>query len=118
MSSTRVVRFSYREHEWPEDIEGAEMAEAFLLRTVAEGRWEDLTGEDPLDDLTSLDSLVERWTSVVVGEWEMPGDAVGVPVGKLRALMAGGGWTFESGSFTEFEGNHNDTEITVRLGRV
>jgi hypothetical protein len=112
-----TIRFSYREHEWPEDLEGAEAAEAELLRRATEGRWEELPdGREP-DDCPTLDALVGRWTEVVVGEWKMPPAAVDVPVAKLRTLMADGGWTFGAGSFLEFEGHHNDTEITVRLGR-
>ena len=39
--------------------------------------------------------------------------AVQIPFEKLTALMTQGNWSFVGGSFMEFEGHHNDTEITV-----
>ena len=44
-------------------------------------------------------------------------EAVRLPFDRLRAIIADGGWTFACGEFMEFEGHHNDTEITVRLVR-
>jgi hypothetical protein len=40
---------------------------------------------------------------------------VKIPFDKLAALLARGGWSIVGGDFMEFEGNHNDSEITVVL---
>ncbi|MEV0456282.1 hypothetical protein [Catellatospora methionotrophica] len=112
-----LLRFSYFEHDWDESIEGPEAMEAELLRRAAEGEWHEVADVAP-DEFATLDELVQRAEEVIVGEWEMPVDAVRLPLGKLRAIIADGGWTFVAGEFSDFEGHHNDTELLVRLDRT
>ncbi|GAA1376926.1 hypothetical protein [Catellatospora chokoriensis] len=111
-----LLRFSYFEHDWDEDIEGVEAMEAELLRRAAEGEWHEVVDDEP-DEFDTLDDLVQRAEEVVVGEWEMPVEAVRQPLDKLRAIIADGGWTFATGEFSDFEGHHNDTELLVKLVR-
>ncbi|WP_155375066.1 hypothetical protein [Catellatospora vulcania] len=112
----RLLRFSYFEHEWDEDINGAEAMEAELLRRAAEGRWQEVDDDEP-DEFATFDELAQRAVEVVVGEWEMPAAAVELPLDMLRAVIAEGGWSFAAGEFSDFEGHHNDTEYTVKLVR-
>lgn len=111
-----LLRFSYFEHDWDESIEGVAAMEAELLRRAAEGEWHEVVDDEP-DEFATFDELAQRAEEVVVGEWEMPAQAVRLPLDKLRAFMAEGGWTFVAGEFSDFEGHHNDTEYLVRLGR-
>ncbi|MEV4416837.1 hypothetical protein [Catellatospora sp. NPDC049609] len=112
-----LLRFSYCEHDWiTEDIDGPEAAEAVLLRVASEGDWCEVDEAEP-DEFDSLDALVERAEGVVAGEWQMPADAVRLPVDKLRTIIAEGGWTFAAGEFSEFVGNNQDTELLVKLVR-
>jgi hypothetical protein len=50
-----------------------------------------------------------------MGDPNQPPEVVELPFEKLAVLMAAGNWRFVGGDFMEFEGNHNDTEITVIL---
>ncbi|GAB4059903.1 hypothetical protein [Catellatospora paridis] len=111
-----LLRFSYFEHDWDEDIEGVEAMEEELLRRAAVGEWQQVDDEEP-DEFSTLDELVQRAEEVIVGEWEMPAEAVRLPLDKLRAIIAEGGWTFATGEFSDFEGHHNDTELMVKLVR-
>ncbi len=112
-----LLRFSYFEHDWiEEDIDGPEAAEATLLRVAAEGDWFEVDDVEP-ETFDTLDALAERAEQVVVGEWKMPAAAVRVPLDRLRAIVAEGGWTFAAGEFSEFVGNNQDTEMLVRLVR-
>ncbi|MEV4415469.1 hypothetical protein [Catellatospora sp. NPDC049609] len=112
------LRFSYFEHDWDESIEGVEAMEAELLRRAATGEW--LPVDESVDEeaADTLDALVEEVEQTVVGEWEMPVEAVRLPFDKLRAIIAEGGWTFVGGEFADFEGHHNDTEFLVELVRT
>ncbi|MEU7823538.1 hypothetical protein [Catellatospora sp. NPDC049111] len=111
-----LLRFSFFEHDWDESIEGVEAMEAELLRRAAQGEWLEVADEEP-DEFATFDELRERAEEVIVGEWEMPVEAVRLPMDKLRAIIAEGGWTFVAGEFADFEGHHNDTEFLVKLGR-
>ncbi|MEU8080162.1 hypothetical protein AB0B31_32500 [Catellatospora citrea] len=111
-----LLRFSYFEHDWDHELEGVEAMEAELLRRAAQGEWQQVDDDEP-EEFGTLDDLVQRVEEVIVGEWEMPAEAVRLPLDKLRAIIADGGWTFETGDFAEFEGHHNDTELTVKLVR-
>ena len=109
--------FSYFEHDWDESIEGAEAMDAELMRRVTEGEWTPYTGDEPdPDDIATIEDLEAR-AHEAIDEWDIPGDAVRVPIEKLRAIIADGGWTFVAGEFSEFEGHHNDTEYVVMLRR-
>lgn len=112
-----LLRFSYLEHDWiEEDIDGPEAAEPILLRVAAEGDWVEVDDAEP-EEFDTLDALAERAEQVVVGEWKMPAAAVRLPMDKLRTIIAEGGWTFAAGEFSEFVGNHQDTEMLVKLVR-
>lgn len=116
MIETVLLRFSYFEHDWDEDVEGAAAAENELLRRATEGTWFEVDDDDP-DEFETIDALAERAEEVIAGEWEMPPAAARLPLDRLRALIAEGGWTFVAGEFSEFEGHHNDTELLVKLTR-
>jgi hypothetical protein len=47
----------------------------------------------------------------------MPASLVEIPLEKLREFMDRDGWRVVVGSFIEFEGHHNDSEIRVVLDR-
>ncbi len=112
-----MLMFSYFEHDWDPAIEGAEAMDAELLRRVTEGEWLPYTGEAPdPEDIATVEELEAR-AREAIGEWDVPDYVVRVPIDKLRALIAEGGWTFVAGEFAEFEGHHNDTEYVVELTR-
>ncbi|MEV0133724.1 hypothetical protein AB0H83_35330 [Dactylosporangium sp. NPDC050688] len=117
MAETVMLMFSYFEHDWDPGIEGAEAMDAELIRRVHEGEWLPYHGEEPdPDDIATIEELEAR-AREVIDEWDVPEDTVRVPIEKLRALIADGGWTFVAGEFAEFEGHHNDTEYVVKLTR-
>ncbi len=112
-----LLRFSYFEHDWiEEDVDGPEAGEAILMRVASEGEWFEVDGAGP-EEFDTLDALARRAERVIAGEWNMPAAAVRLPVDKLRTIIAEGGWTFAAGEFSEFVGNHQDTEMLVRLVR-
>ncbi|BCJ76933.1 hypothetical protein CS0771_64770 [Catellatospora sp. IY07-71] len=112
-----LLRFSYFEHDWiTEDIDGPEAGEAVLMRVASEGDWFEVEGAEP-EEFDTLDALAEGAERVIAGEWQMPAAAVRLPVDRLRTLIADGGWTFAAGEFSEFVGNHHDTEMLVKLVR-
>ena len=118
--------FSYGEHDpWlppggPQ--EGEAVTQAFL-RHLRMREWEpvgsagdDFSGYcDP--NFRSIAVLAAFVRENYVGDPEQPDEVVELPFVKLAALMDRGGWSFVGASFMEFEGNHNDTEITVVLER-
>ncbi len=116
--------FSYGEHEaWTSsDAPQAdlEMDQSFV-RFVREREWErqetvvnDLSRFcDP--DIQSIDDLMDL-TREFIGDGDSD-ELVQIPFKKLAELMSRDGWSFVGGSFTEFEGHHNDTEIEVVLER-
>jgi hypothetical protein len=117
MTETVMLMFSYFEHDWDESIDGAEAMNAELMRRVAEGQWTPHTGYEPdPEDMATIDEHAEQ-ARESVNEWDVPDDAVRVPIEKLRAIIDAGGWTFVAGRFYEFEGHHNDTEYVVKLTR-
>jgi hypothetical protein len=127
MGGQRVkLVFSYGEHEaWlPPDApqEGEAVAREFV-RHLREREWkqvgpagDDLSGDcDP--DIRSLADLASVVRENYLGDPDQPDEVVELPFVKLAALIDCGGWSFVGGDFMEFEGNHNDTEITVVLER-
>jgi hypothetical protein len=69
-------------------------------------------------EIRSIDDLMDRVRDFFVTENGEPEEVVQIPFEKLAALMARGAWSFVGGSFMEFEGNHNDSEITVVLEKA
>jgi hypothetical protein len=117
VAETVTLMFSYFEHDWDERIDGPEAADAELIRRVTEGEWMPYTGDEPDPaDIATIEELEAR-ARESIDEWNVPDDAVRVPIDKLRAIIADGGWTFVAGEFAEFEGHHNDTEYVVKLAR-
>ncbi|MET7419702.1 hypothetical protein [Dactylosporangium sp. NPDC005555] len=117
MAETLMLMFSYFEHDWDDDIDGAEATDAELMRRVTEGEWQPHTGAEPdPGEIATVEALEER-ARESIEEWAVPDDAVRIPIEKLRTLIAAGGWTFVAGDFMEFEGHHNDTEYIVKLTR-
>jgi hypothetical protein len=122
----KQVKFVFNYHEChapdvpPEGWAGMEE----FLGQLKEREWEqqDSTEDDLSRDCSpevrSVDDLMDRAWQFFVSENDHPEEVVQVPFDKLAALMACGGWSFVGGSFMEFEGNHNDTEITVVLERM
>lgn len=113
-----VVMFSYREHDW--SVEDEEGLQKELLRRAKKEQWVRLRGPEGKRaaqgcDVASLKELEERVRGTLVGEWQMPKEAVELPFMRLREMMAREGWRFRSGGFEAMEGNHNDTEICVVL---
>jgi hypothetical protein len=117
-----VFMFSFREH----DDEGltTETTEQEIVQTVASWDWEfqrmaepgfgiyDEVGIEP----TSVEALTAQARESMDGYW--PEGAIRVPFDKLQALLERDGWRFVCGEFTEFEGNHNDTEINALLEKL
>lgn len=112
-----LLRFSFFEHDWDEEIDDAVKMEHELLRRASEGQWFEVEDIDP-DEFETIDALAERAEEVIAGEWEMPVAAARSPMDRLRAIIAEGGWTFVAGEFSDFEGHHNDTEFLVKLTRA
>lgn len=113
-----VFQFSYGEHDW--DVDGEEAARDALLRAAAENPWvllEEVGRSQAKDhcDHESLDALLDRIRATIVEEWNMPVEAVKMPLDRMREMMRRDGWSFVGGSFLEFEGHHNDSEIHVVL---
>lgn len=112
-----LLRFSYFEHDWDEDLAGPEV-EAELLRRAAQGEWQEVDDTDEPEEVDTVEALAQRVEEVLIGEWEVPAAAARLPMDRLREIIAAGGWTFVAGDFMEFEGHHNDTEMLVRLVRA
>jgi hypothetical protein len=128
MSNVTHMRFvfSYGEHEpWlaPDAPQEDEAVTRAFLRHLRKREWEQQgpVADDLSDycdpDIVSLDDLINRARDFFVVENDYPEELVQIPFDKLAALMAHGGWSFAGGNLMEFEGNHNDTEITVVLER-
>jgi hypothetical protein len=118
--------FSYGEHEpWlPPDAppEGEAVNQAFV-RHLRQREWEPVgpAGDDFSSychpDIRSVADLAAVVRENYMGDPDQPDEVVELPFVKLAALMDRGGWSFVGGDFLEFEGNHNDTELTVVLER-
>jgi hypothetical protein len=116
--------FGYHEHEGPSysgPPRPREDEEREMVREVRQWEWEQ---EGPADlsrdcdqNIRSLADLMTRAREFIVEEGGYPDELVQIPFDKLAVLMDRGGWSFVGGDFMEFEGNHNDTEITVVLER-
>ncbi|BCJ74851.1 hypothetical protein ACFQY4_27730 [Catellatospora bangladeshensis] len=117
MTESVLLRFSFFEHEWDEDIDSPEKADAELLRRATEGTWFEVEDVDP-DEFDTIEALAERVEEVIGGEWDAPATVARLPLDRLRTLIAEGGWTFVAGEFSDFEGHHNDTELLVKLTRA
>jgi hypothetical protein len=118
--------FSYGEHEpWlpPDAPQESEAVDQAFVRFVGGREWErqgpvanDLSRYcDPA--IQSIGDLMHRAREFIVDGGGYPDELVQIPFDKLAELMTRGGWSFVGGSFMEFEGNHNDTEIEVVLER-
>lgn len=121
-SRLRLFRFSYDEHQWLDDDDDPQDV---MLKAAREQPWEpkeELTqAEAELhrdEDILTLDDLEERVCATLVNEWDLPREAVQIPLRRLAELMQREGYRFVGGSFLEFEGNHNDTEIEVVLEKL
>ncbi|GHJ42865.1 hypothetical protein Cs7R123_02070 [Catellatospora sp. TT07R-123] len=112
-----LLCFSYHEHDWDDELDWAVEAEAELLRRATYGQWEEAPDAAEPDEFDTVEALAQQVEDVLVGEWEMPAAAARLPIDKLRAVIADGGWTFAAGGFSEYEGHHNDTELLVKLVR-
>jgi hypothetical protein len=113
--------FNYHEHLGPDvPPEGWAGVEDFV-RQLKEREWEqqgpaaDDLSRDCDPEVQSIDDLMDRAREYFVDGENQPEEVVQIPFKKLAALMARGGWSFVGGGFLEFEGNHNDSEITVVL---
>ncbi|MEV4140026.1 hypothetical protein AB0J72_48690 [Dactylosporangium sp. NPDC049742] len=117
MTESVLLMFSYFEHDWDEGIDNPEAATTELMRRVTEGDWTLYSGDGPdPDDIATIEDLEAR-ARESIDAWNVPDDAVRIPIDKLRAVIAAGGWTFVAGEFTELVGNHHDTEYVVQLTR-
>ncbi len=124
------VLFVFDYHEFHADDVPPEgwAGEQDFLRQLKERDWEQrASDEDDEDDhlsrycdseIRSIDDLMERVRDFFVAENGHPEEVVQIPFEKLAALMARGAWSFAGGTFMEFEGNHNDSEITVVLEKA
>ena len=120
-----VFMFSFHEH----DDDGLDEAstEQEIVQMIASWDWEfqrtakpganyisDPDGGDPAT-IEELSALVHN----EVGEGSgIPEGALQIPFDKLKVLLERDGWRFVCGSYTEFEGNHNDTEIEALLEKL
>jgi hypothetical protein len=116
--------FSYGEHEpWlsrnvPQDVE--DVTQAFL-RHLRAREWEQVgpVVEDVSGychpDIRSVADLATVVRDNYMGDADQPDEVVELPFVKLAALMDRGGWSIVGGYYMDFEGNHNDTEISVVL---
>ena len=109
--------FSYFEHDWDESIDGPDEITAELMRRVIDGEWMPYTGHFPHSPDTDTIERLEAIARECLADWDVPDDAVRIPIEKLRAVIDAGGWTFVTGSFIDFEGHHNDTEYLAQLTR-
>ena len=118
----RAFVFRYDEHEWMGDVKGAEpFAQRMLLQADVQ-TWAAVPVSTPNaieqhtdPEITSLDDLRARVEESLIEEADLPPEVVRLPFKKLHSMMKRSGWRFVSGTFLEFEGNHNDTEIHVVL---
>jgi hypothetical protein len=118
----KQVKFTFNYHEChAPDVppKGWAGVEAFVRQLEARD-WEQGPDEDDLFDycdpeVESIGDLMDRAREYFVDEEDQPDEVVQIPFDKLAALMSRGGWSFVGGLFEEFEGNHNDTEITIVL---
>lgn len=120
-TALHVFMWSYHEHDWTVEEEAAAHAE-FLRRGQIENWFpvEEIPYKNPelLCHVDSLDALKDLVRQTMVDDWGMPAEGVELPFAKLKTLMAAEGWQFVGGSFQEFEGHHNDTEIQVVLSKL
>jgi hypothetical protein len=117
--------FSFQEHKNEEvwnALQGGDEEE--LLQVFAGLEWELVRTGVPgafatrcSADIENVAALKECLREMTVDTWDVSEAVVEVPFDKLSALMKKDGWRFVGGSFLEFDGNHNDTEIRVVLER-
>lgn len=119
-SPLSVFQFSYDEHGW--DVDSEDSAREAVLKAAAEQPWVLVEGVDQAkakgycdDGIETLDDLLRLIRATIVEDWNMPVEAVKIPLDRLSERMRQDGWVFVGGSFTEFEGHHNDSEIHVVL---
>jgi hypothetical protein len=115
--------FNYHECHAPDVPPGGWAGVAAFVRQLKDCEWEQQGQADDFSsscdaEVRSIDDLINRARAFFVAEQHEPEEVVQIPFDKLAALMAHGGWSFVGGDFMEFEGNHNDTEITVVLEKT
>jgi len=121
MSDTRrVFLFSFHEHDWSDEVDNEDDGTQMMLQMAAAGEWveyerQDAPTADYYGEFKSQFALAEITRAMIVDGYELPEEVAKLPFDKLGVLMAEGNWEFVSGSFYEFEGNHNDTEIYAAL---
>ena len=115
-----VFQFSYDEHGW--QVDGEDAARDALLKAAAEQPWVLVEGVEQAkakgycdEGVETLDDLLRLISATIVEDWNMPVEAVKIPLDRLDEMLRRDGWVFIGGSFMEFEGNHNDSEIHVVL---
>jgi hypothetical protein len=118
--------YSYGEHDpWlpPDGLQEDEAVMRAFVHHLRKREWEQagLAGDDLSRHCDPKFRCVADLAAYVrenyLGDPEQPDEVVELPFVKLAALMDGGGWSFVGAHFMEYEGNHNDTELTVVLER-
>jgi hypothetical protein len=124
MSTRSVFMFSFREHEWMTDVEGEEEFDLMASQFIQQGTWTWVEAKTQGEIDRYCDDATERYADFAgrvresLEEMNVPEELAKVPFDKLEELMGRDGWTFAGGTFYEFEGNHNDTEIFVVLKKI
>ncbi len=115
-----LYQFSYDEHNWGDEVDSQETAEAMMLHMAHTRSWESRPISDEVVNRYNGFSLPELEAAVLAGILEyMPSnkalaaEIVHAPFHKLQEKLTQEGGQFVGGSFYEFEGNHNDTLIYV-----
>jgi hypothetical protein len=122
LAAGQQVRFVFNYHEChAPDVPPEGWEDQEFLRQLQDRDWEQQgSAKNDLSDycdpeIESLDELMDRVRQYFVDEEDQPDEVVQIPFDKLAVLMSRGSWSFVGGGFMEFEGNHNDSEITVVL---
>lgn len=116
--------FDYHECHADDVPRGGWTGEDDFLRQLKGRAWEQKDAAEEIlsgygdSEIQSIDALTDRVREFFVAENGQPEEVVQIPFDKLTALMTQGSWSFVGGSFMEFEGNHNDSEITVVLEKA
>lgn len=115
-----LYQFSFDEHNWGDEVDSQETAEAMMLQMAHSRSWESRPISDEAVNRYNSFSLPELEAAVLAGILEyMPdnkafaAEIAHASFHKLQEKLAQEGGQFVGGSFYEFEGNHNDTLIYV-----
>lgn len=122
-NTLQVYKFTYNEHAWPDD--DWEELEQAMLHEANKQEWNPAPEPEASDfirlygneetERDSLSELQDHVAGFVVEELELSQEVVQIPFRKLQEKMNQERWLFIGGTFYEFEGHHNDTEIYVVL---